>query len=117
MNCPKCGAKLMEGAASCQWCGQTTPENASQPTTDSPTITQPPAVQPPPAPLPPMGRFTCPFCGNQGPPIISKTMSSGGWILFAVLLVFCLPLCWLPFVLNGTKEEVRKCYGCGAKLG
>lgn len=59
----------------------------------------------------------CPLCSHEGMPIIKKTLSSGGWVLFIVLLLFCLPLCWLPFIIDGCKDEVRKCAGCGSKLG
>jgi lipopolysaccharide-induced tumor necrosis factor-alpha factor len=61
--------------------------------------------------------FKCPYCNNEAPPIVTKEMSTGGWVLFIVLLLFCLPLCWLPFVLDGCKEEKRKCSSCGTKLG
>ena len=58
----------------------------------------------------------CPFCNHEGDPLVDKKMSVPGWILFAVLLVFCLPLCWLPFVIDGCKEPVRKCASCGATI-
>ncbi len=61
--------------------------------------------------------FKCPFCQHEGPPAVQEKMSTGGWILFAVLLVICFPLCWLPFVLSGMKEEVKKCTSCGTTLG
>ena len=38
----------------------------------------------------------CPFCAHEGPPVIAKQMSVAGWVLFVVLLLLCLPLCWLP---------------------
>jgi hypothetical protein len=44
-------------------------------------------------------------------------LSVGGWALFAVLVVCCVVLCWLPFVLDGCKEPVRYCGQCGLKLG
>jgi len=59
----------------------------------------------------------CPYCGKEGQPIVTKKISGAGWILFVVLLLFCLPLCWLPFVLEGCKEEERKCGACGCKIG
>ena len=59
--------------------------------------------------------FTCPFCQHEGPPIVRKEMSSGGWTLFVVLLIFFFPLCWLPFVAG--KQEVRTCASCGSTLG
>lgn len=61
--------------------------------------------------------FKCPFCEHEGPPTTQKKMSSTGWVLFIVLLLLCFPLCWLPFVMSGMKEEVRLCGSCGTKLG
>lgn len=79
-------------------------------------------MEPPqyPPQLPPARQpygFTCPFCQFQGPPMQKQQLSSGGWVLFVVLLLFCLPLCWLPFVIDGCKETVRNCASCGIKLG
>jgi lipopolysaccharide-induced tumor necrosis factor-alpha factor len=59
--------------------------------------------------------ITCPACQFTGAPILKKQVSVGGWILFAALLVFFFPLMWLPFVLDGCKETVRICPGCGRK--
>jgi lipopolysaccharide-induced tumor necrosis factor-alpha factor len=61
--------------------------------------------------------FRCPFCGFQGPPSMKKKISATGWILFVVLLLMCIPLCWLPFVVDGCKEEERRCLGCGSRVG
>lgn len=61
--------------------------------------------------------FKCPFCQHEGPPMVSSKMSTAGWVLFVVLLLLCFPLCWLPFVMSGMKEEVRTCASCGTKLG
>src|SRR5690349_8564188 len=72
----------------------------------------PPPPQPPPAQtLPPQPQpqqgwsgFTCPYCKSSATPFQKKQLSAGGWVLFAVLLFFCIPLCWLPFVIDGCKE-------------
>jgi|LSQX01.3.fsa_nt_gb lipopolysaccharide-induced tumor necrosis factor-alpha factor len=61
--------------------------------------------------------FRCVHCGSEEPPRVSKKMSGAGWVLFVVLLLFCIPLCWLPFVIDGCKEEERFCSHCGIKLG
>ena len=68
----------------------------------------------------PQGRgfgIRCPFCGHEGRPSIKKKLSGSGWVLFCILLLFCLPLCWLPFVIDGCKDEERKCRSCGCKIG
>jgi len=59
----------------------------------------------------------CPFCDHVGMPIVEKKMSETGWVIFVLLVIFCLPLCWIPFVTEGTKEEIRKCANCGSRLG
>ena len=59
----------------------------------------------------------CPFCDHEGMPVIEKKMSETGWVIFVLLVIFCLPLCWIPFVVDGTKEEIRKCASCGSRLG
>jgi lipopolysaccharide-induced tumor necrosis factor-alpha factor len=116
--CPHCQGQLIM------------PGNASVPPgpTGSPAASQagnPPGFANPPMPSapgyvpPPAGGFgfRCPFCGFQGPPSTTKKISAAGWILFAALLVMCIPLCWLPFVIDGCKEEERRCLGCGSRLG
>ena len=60
--------------------------------------------------------FKCPYCSHEGPPRINKKISMGGWVLFVVLVLFCLLLCWIPFVVDGCKEEERICSNCGTKL-
>lgn len=32
-------------------------------------------------------------------------LTSGGLVLFIVLLLFCLPLCWLPWVISSMKAD------------
>ena len=62
--------------------------------------------------------FKCPYCSSEAPPIMQKSgLNSTGLILLIVLVVFCFPLFWLPLVMDGMKEEVRKCSGCGNKIG
>ena len=61
--------------------------------------------------------FTCPFCSNEGPPIITKQVNAMGWVLFVILLLLFFPLCWLPFVISGCKDEIRKCAVCGGRIG
>ena len=59
----------------------------------------------------------CPVCNHDGPPYVTQQTSQTGWIVFAILLFACPPFCWIPFVVDGCKEEVRKCSNCGTKLG
>ena len=59
----------------------------------------------------------CPYCGYEGYPIIDERITTEGWILFVVLLIFCVFLCWIPFVSTSFKEQVVKCPNCGFRLG
>lgn len=61
--------------------------------------------------------FKCPYCDHEGMPMVEQRVSGTGWLIFAILLVFCLPLCWIPFVTDGTKEEIRRCVKCGNRIG
>lgn len=82
-----------------------------------PTYGQPPmqpqymVVAPPSAPA---GVFTCPFCRYQGPPLARSKVSTGGWIMFVVLLLFCFPLFWIGLLM---KDHYRVCSGCGTTVG
>ncbi len=40
-------------------------------------------------------------------------ISVAGWIVFAVLLLFCFPLFWIGLLI---KEEYRSCYECGVRI-
>jgi hypothetical protein len=62
------------------------------------------------------GDFVCPYCDYEGRPVRRETISTGGWILFAFLILFCIPLCWLPFVVEDFKERSRVCLGCGERV-
>lgn len=123
MFCSKCGAQIADNSVFCPKCGApqgagaATPAGAPPPAGAIPPPATPYAPQPGSYVPPPPGVFVCPFCRYQGPPIIERKISSNGWVVFALLVVFCLPLCWLPFVLDDCKEDTRKCPSCGARLG
>ncbi len=54
--------------------------------------------------------FQCPYCSHEGPPNVRKEgLSSTGLVVFILLLVFCLPLCWDPL----RRQRVQ---GRGARL-
>lgn len=56
----------------------------------------------------------CPYCGARAPTTVKSKISTGGWVVFAVLVFACLPLCWLGLLIN---EDYRLCGACGMKLG
>jgi LITAF-like zinc ribbon domain/zinc-ribbon domain len=121
MYCSKCGAQLPDGTVFCTRCGTPqTPRPADPAAASTPPGAPPPGASyapPAAAAQPAYGVFTCPFCRFQGPPIVERKLSSNGWLIFVLLLIFCIPLCWLPFVIDGCKEDQRKCASCGTRLG
>jgi lipopolysaccharide-induced tumor necrosis factor-alpha factor len=57
--------------------------------------------------------FRCPACGSPAPGVWKKKISAAGWVLFAVLLLFCFPLCWIGLLLQ---EQYLECPACRARL-
>ena len=61
-----------------------------------------------------MQGYHCPRCGTHAPPIIERKVSTAGWIVFSVLLVFTWVFFWIGLLM---KENVRICPVCQAKVG
>lgn len=57
--------------------------------------------------------YHCPRCGTNYLPVIERRVSTAGWIVFSVLLVFTLVFFWIGLLM---KEEVSVCPVCRAKL-
>jgi len=57
--------------------------------------------------------FECPYCGSHRAPIVKTQISSTGWIVFALLLIFTVCLCFIGLFIT---EETRTCRDCGMKL-
>jgi hypothetical protein len=56
--------------------------------------------------------FHCPRCASNLYPRITRQISTAGWIVFAVLLLFFFPLFWIGFFI---KEDVKICPVCNYK--
>jgi len=56
-----------------------------------------------------MAGWSCPYCRYQGQAIAAEKISTGGWIVFAVLLLVCFPLFWIGLLM---KETVAQCPQC-----
>lgn len=72
----------------------------------------------PPVPMaasPAMGFVAgcCPFCATTYPPLVQRQISTGGWVTFAVLFIFCLPLFWIGLLM---KENRVICSVCRRQL-
>ena len=116
MLCSLCGRPLNADDAFCTGCG-TPASKLSEAVGETPVAAAPGPAYPPAGARPAFASFKCPFCQSEAPPNTMKKVSGTGWIVFVILLLFCFPLCWLPFVLDGCKEDVRTCSSCLTRLG
>jgi hypothetical protein len=57
--------------------------------------------------------YRCPYCGSTSLPIVTKRVSTTGWVVFSVLLVLTLFLFWIGLLLQ---EEVRVCPSCNRQI-
>ncbi|NNE67091.1 MAG: hypothetical protein HKN33_11045 [Pyrinomonadaceae bacterium] len=57
--------------------------------------------------------YRCPRCSSNAVPHQTRKISSAGWIVFAVLLVFFFPLFWIGFLM---KEDVIVCPVCNFRV-
>lgn len=118
-TCTACAQPIPDDTSMfCPHCGAVAPLQTIAAFPPQPVAAAP--VPPQPAnygnPVSRPGAMPCPFCGFQGPPVFSKKqLSTGGWVFFGVLLLTCFPLCWLPFVIDGCKEEEWRCPSCRVK--
>lgn len=71
------------------------------------------AIQPFRQPPPMTHNYHCPRCSSQLLPRIVRQISTGGWIVFAILLVAFFPLFWVGLLI---KDEIRVCPVCNLKL-
>lgn len=62
----------------------------------------------------PASVYRCPHCGTTALPIVTKKVSTAGWVVFSMLLVFTLFLFWIGLLMQ---EEVRVCSVCGSRVG
>jgi hypothetical protein len=59
------------------------------------------------------GNYRCPRCGTTYLPVMEKRVSTAGWIVFSVLLVFTLIFFWIGLLM---KEDVAVCPVCRTRL-
>ena len=72
------------------------------------------AFGPAPSSEPGSWTFRCPFCGSSEAAVTQRKVSTTGWVVFALLLLFCLPLCFLGLLIT---EEKLQCGTCRMELG
>lgn len=58
--------------------------------------------------------FSCPYCHTTAPPLIKSEVSTGGWIVFAVLLMTTCVGCVIGLMI---RDQYRICSQCKIRLG
>lgn len=74
----------------------------------------PPGYPPQGYAAPPVGVWTCPFCRATTAPRHVSKVSTGGWVVFVLLLIFCLPICWIGLLM---KDSGLQCSSCFTRIG
>jgi ribosomal protein L37E len=54
--------------------------------------------------------WQCRACGFQGQAMVREKVSVAGWVVFGLLLLVCLPLCFLGLFM---KDKTAVCPRCG----
>ncbi|HKS29512.1 MAG TPA: LITAF-like zinc ribbon domain-containing protein [Pyrinomonadaceae bacterium] len=136
IRCDACRTLNDDNARSCIGCGTSLWLTGRAPTSEikkEKPVTQqrPPAYTPPsydayappatvqPAasgirPQPQLSGYRCPYCHSTAPPFSIEKISDGGWIVFAVMLLFCFPLFWIGLLM---KDNQQFCSTCRARIG
>lgn len=58
-------------------------------------------------------QYKCPYCGSLAPPVQHQKISTGGWIVFAIMLVVCFPLFFVGLLM---KDTYQVCGQCGVRF-
>lgn len=95
----------------CLYCGETIPQAAKicpfcQSALDG-------TGPPPPIPPAPAGAWSCPVCRQSAGFVTQNEVSTTGWIVFIVLALTCILLCWIGLFI---KEPVARCASCRSKI-
>lgn len=57
--------------------------------------------------------FRCPYCQSPAGSYFVSKVSTQGWVVMLILLLFCFPLFWIGFLM---KEETYYCRSCRMRL-
>ncbi len=121
ITCKNCGRVNDESTRICRHCGsvlelsrtRTEVKDYAPPSNDwagtGPVHQSVEPYKPPPL----SGGYRCPNCGTTYTPVAEQRISSGGWLVFIMLLFVCLPLFWIGLLM---KEEIRVCPMCRYRL-
>jgi hypothetical protein len=62
---------------------------------------------------PSRGGYRCPYCRSDEPPEYRSEISPAGWVVFVLMIAFCLPLCFIGLLMT---EQYRVCSDCGRRM-
>jgi hypothetical protein len=130
VNCQNCGQANADIARICRYCGtqlQRAPAGYAEPAPPPGSYVPPhswqsgalsqhqssPPMPPQPAPRLSATNFRCPHCGTDAPPLVARRISTAGWVVFGLMILFCFPLFFIGLLI---KEEYRQCSWCRASL-
>ena len=130
IRCETCRTLNEDNARSCIYCGTSLWLSGRTPTEDisrgpataerqsaytPPTTNQyaPPAPYRP-QPMPQRAAYKCPYCHSTAAPFTVQKISEAGWIVFAMMILFCFPLFWIGLLM---KVDERYCSSCRSRLG
>lgn len=60
---------------------------------------------------------TCPYCQHTGLTRTGQQCGECTWISAIILVLFCLPLAWIPFVCPSCYDTEHFCRNCGRVVG
>lgn len=116
--CSGCGAQLLSRERPASRVDEIIrgPEPTPRPPPIQPVLMPPHAPIAVPVPVFPVAPviYRCPYCQSPYPPLLVQKVSGGGWVVFVLLLLVCIPLCWIGLLI---KDEYRICATCRVVLG
>ncbi len=135
-QCSKCGATNYASTLFCQSCGESLADTSelspiSPPVREQKSTTAWYGATPPPSPHPqgqqmpmayppppqvvyaPANPYACRYCGSPYPPQVVRKLSTVGWIVLFVGILFCLVGALFAYAFM---EDRRICPSCGSTL-
>jgi len=58
----------------------------------------------------PIGVWRCNMCGYMGQPRYTSKVSTGGWVVFVLLLIFTCIFCWIGLLIKDTRQQCPQCF-------
>lgn len=58
----------------------------------------------------PHASFRCPACGYVGNAMIVEKVSTAGWVVLVLLVLFCFPLFWIGLLMKDRHAQCPNCH-------